>query len=158
MPAPNIERLQRSCEENIWTACLGLGREYQKRCDAGTAEACCQAAKYYDLARDERQRVPKLLAQGCDANAGACCAELGDRQLFHSEPGTEENARAAALIEKACNLGDLAGCERLALATANGEVGPPNRMRAIELAHTACKGGRHSSCELERAYYAQLTQ
>jgi hypothetical protein len=158
MPPPNVERLEHSCEANIWTACAALGRIYRKQCDDGAADACCRAAKYYDLDREERRRVPELLAKGCDADAGLCCATLGSREVFGTTPGTEENARAAALLEKACNLGELSGCEWLAMATANGQVGPPNRMRAIELAHTACKGGRRKSCELEQYYYAQLTE
>ena len=75
----------------------------------------------------------------CDAGDARGCVNLGE-QLAEGHGAAPDPQRAAALYRKACDQGDLGGCNDLARVFI--EKGPQrDPPRAVELFKRACEGG-----------------
>jgi TPR repeat protein len=59
----------------------------------------------------------------------------------------KDDARAAKLYERACNLAWTPGCYNLAIMYERGTGVPADRHRAAELYQVACTAGAHAACD-----------
>lgn len=119
-------------------------------CDTGDALACKTVGDAY-FSGDGVWPVPAiafiLYNQACDGGASVGCIAAGD--LSESQYGGElvdsdaaEPVAAVGFFEKACNLGDLAGCDQFASALRKG--GDISRSDAV--LERACKAGGEDAC------------
>jgi TPR repeat protein len=127
-----------------WEAAVNAVAANRKACRKGDAEECLAAGDAY-VSGDGVWPVPAiayiLFAEACDAGLGAGCiafVDLANSGLGFPEGGYEE---ADGLLEKACNLGDLVGCERFAQELHDSDPG-----RADAVREQACKAGGAEAC------------
>lgn len=90
----------------------------------------------------ERCASPEACKRGCDAGHGESCLDLGAR--FHDGKGVANDA-ATELSSKACELGNIDGCELAGRLYANGEP-PFDEAKAIAFFGKACAIKRATSC------------
>jgi TPR repeat protein len=87
----------------------------------------------------------------CDG--GAECTQLGERYTAGSDGVTKDEALGARLFQRACDLGDASGCNKLGLAFESGEGVPQDYERAMDLFSRACSGGIADGCNNQGALY-----
>jgi TPR repeat protein len=90
---------QRACDGNDPSACYLLGQVYAEG-QAGLAAA-------------NPARATELYTRGCDGDFAPSCFNAAWQYLRGSGALTDE-ARGRALLQRACTLGDPAGCDELA--------------------------------------------
>src|SRR5579862_9247200 len=77
---------------------------------------------------------PGEYLEGTQENCeGRRCVELGEGLLEGDEAHQPDPQRAAGLITKGCNDGDLEGCQLLAMLLEEGQGVPQNLPKAAEL-------------------------
>ena len=84
---------------------------------------------------------------------GADCTQLGERYVAGSDGVTKDEALGARLFQRACDLGDASGCNKLGLAFEGGEGVPQDYERAMDLFSRACSGGFAEGCNNQGALY-----
>jgi TPR repeat protein len=87
----------------------------------------------------------------CDG--GAECTQLGERYTAGSDGVTKDEALGARLFQRACDLGDASGCNKLGLAFESGDGVPQDYERAMDLFGRACSGGFAEGCNNQGALY-----
>jgi hypothetical protein len=87
----------------------------------------------------------------CDS--GAECTQLGERFAAGSGGVTKDEALGARLFQRACELGDASGCNKLGLAFESAEGVPQDYERAMDLFSRACSGGFAEACSNQGALY-----
>lgn len=106
--------------------------------DAGAPRACAEGS-------DEDGGAGASVApcvEDCDRGIALACRVAAERLERHEhDPG-----RAVALLERACSLGDAAGCAGAARLVGRGVGTRPDRARQIELLSRACLLGDGLAC------------
>ena len=119
--------LERNCDAGDQDACVDFGHRLlfsqfgdtvravsllERACDAGKLEGCFKLGENFRYRNDaSRARAVPLFQKACDGAHGDACASLG--WLYMSGRGIgRDDARAAALSERACNLRSLSGCNQ----------------------------------------------
>lgn len=128
---------------------------YKTHCDGGYAPACNDYARvlydYPQLGADPRAAV-KRWQDACFAGSGAACDALAQLYTDGGRQGSVKANRgqAMAMAEKACSLGDVAGCARQAdLSRSGWDVD-----RIDSTYGDLCDQGHRDSCwSLARTYF-----
>jgi TPR repeat protein len=109
---------------------------YTRACDRGNARGCGNLGEMLLQGGARREAMP-LLQRSCDAKQGRACVILGRIE--------SEGAKARARFERACGVGEAAGCMALAdLIERSAESG--SRDRVVELLEKACANGSEEGC------------
>jgi TPR repeat protein len=83
-------------------------------------------------------------------NDPPACVFAGQMHEYaHGVP--KDNAKAAALYERACRAGWAAGCYNQAIMLENGRGVPQQLDKAASLYDTACAAGAKAACEKAKA-------
>ncbi|UWR21749.1 hypothetical protein [Sulfitobacter sp. S190] len=135
-----IRRLARACKDTDYAACAALADTYitlagrgfdwghhdgmadtetsgailQSLCEAGDARGCTLFG-HSQSGRGDLERPDLFLPawqRGCDLGASESCTALAGAFLTGNYVGVDE-AKATALAGRACDLGDVLGCQRL---------------------------------------------
>jgi len=97
------------------------------------------------------------LALHLDSNlscaSGDACSQLGVRYAQGAGGVSKDEARAARLFQRACELGDAGGCNNLGLAFQSGQGVPQDYERAMDWFERACSGGFAEGCNNQGALY-----
>lgn len=118
-------------------------------CDNGDAQSCKTAGDAY-VSGDGVWPVPAiayiLFKEACDAGVGAGCrafVELAGTGYGYPEGGYEETA---GLMERACDLGDLIGCDKFADELRTNSLNPSDLARSDAILESACEAGGEEAC------------
>jgi TPR repeat protein len=136
IPACTAEANQALSDNDIKKALEALNRG----CVFGDAHSCAVEGNY--LATNPQQtgdvqRANVLFAQACDNNDGLGCEKLAM---------VSDDAKAAQLYDKACNLGNQNACGKLAFRMHSGKGTSVDNARAVQLAQHACQAGAGIGC------------
>lgn len=144
---------ERRCNERDAVACNNLGAAYNdgdgvpkdvararaiwtEGCDEGFATACFNLANL-DWGRDKKTWQAQM-TRGCDLKGSLACVRLGEAHAS-GDLGAIDHTRAAALFERACDLGRASGCELFAQALRDGRGVPADAELAKEMERRACE-------------------
>jgi uncharacterized protein len=145
----SLELLQRGCAAHSGRACRSLGALYR----FGDTRQGGIAQK--DAALGDRLigQALELYRRDCDAADARACTGYGN-MIWYGEGTARDAESGRAILERACDGGDLEGCERLGSIYANGERGTTlDRPRGASLWGRACDGGLAAACaRLASAY------
>ena len=102
--------------------------------------------------------VVGALARNLGSSAMACatgaeCTQVGERYAAGSDGLTKDEALGARLFQRACDLGDASGCNKLGLAFESGDGVPQDYERAMDLFSRACSGAFADGCNNQGALY-----
>lgn len=86
----------------------------------------------------------------CKRGDGRACVVLGTAYLGGAAGVAQDAAKAAQLFDKACRLGDAAGCGRFASALMEGRGVGVDRDAGRALFKKACELGEQQACDLVR--------
>jgi tetratricopeptide (TPR) repeat protein len=128
--------------------------------ETATAEASTQESRTVTLEKHPCEMNKPQLCRAWLADAEKACAD-GSLEAcssagwaYSGAPGvTQDPAKAARLLEKACSGGHQAGCLNLAVNLANRQT-PEALDRALELLRKACAAGTRQACTLEASLKA----
>jgi uncharacterized protein len=84
---------------------------------------------------------------------GAECAQLGAQYANGTDGLVENDALAARLFQRSCDLGDAAGCNNLGLAFESGDGVTQDYQLAMDYFSRACSGGVAEGCNNQGALY-----
>jgi hypothetical protein len=90
---------------------------------------------------------------GLSCTTGDACTELGVSYAQGAGGVGKDDALAARLFQRACDLGDASGCNYLGLAFQSGQGVPQDYERAMDWFGRACSGGFAEGCNNEGALY-----
>jgi uncharacterized protein len=121
---------QLACDHAEWRACENLGVAYLRGQLGVGQDAAAGAA---------------LLDKACDLGPPNICTD-GGAYLAPGQP-TENPKRAASLFSRACDRGDLAGCNGLGASYSRGAGVPRDLVRAEALFRRACDGNLGIGCK-----------
>jgi hypothetical protein len=145
----SIELLQRGCASQSARACRSLGALYR------WGDTRQGGIPQRDVTLGERltKLAVELYRRQCDAADARACTGYGN-MVWYGEGIAGDAVAGRAMLQRACDGGDLDGCERLGSIYANGERGTPtDRPRGVGLYRRACDGGLASACaRLASAY------
>lgn len=113
-----------------------------------------------EVGASPRDELPPDAAPGVRAARDACARGRGDDCVAlgvspHSGLGglKADDARAADLYQRACDLGSVKGCNNLAVMFEKGEGRPVDRRRAFQLYEQTCRAEHALGCRnLGRSY------
>jgi TPR repeat protein len=132
-----------------WERAVSAVHANRKACRKGDAEGCMAAGDAY-VSGDGVWPVSAiayiLYRDACDKGLGAGCraiVETGVYDYLNSENASEADRR---LLEKACDLGDLIGCDRFAYELRASFVAPADLARSDAILESACKAGGIEAC------------
>jgi TPR repeat protein len=159
--------LDRACAAGDGTACNDLGVLHAKgigfpvevergetlyavACEHGSVTGC---ANYVMSRRWGSTGVPAPVVRAAGVVEGACtsardaraCAALGVMRARGSVLARDERL-AAALLDRACKLGDMAACAQLGKAYLVGDGVAPDDAIAVRLFRRACDRARSDAC------------
>ena len=97
--------------------------------------------------------VGALARNTANCDSGAECTQLGERYAAGSDGVTKNEALGARLFQRACELGDASGCNKLGLAFEGADGVPQDYERAMDLFSRACSGGYAEACSNQGALY-----
>jgi TPR repeat protein len=97
--------------------------------------------------------VGGLARNTASCESGADCTQLGQRYAAGSGGVAKDEALGARLFQRACDLGDAEGCNKLGLAFESGEGVPVDYGRAMDLFTRACSAGAAEGCNNQGALY-----
>lgn len=113
----------------------------ERACDLGFSHACGQLAALMISGKlGNADRVRALMRRGCDLGAPMPCVMAADDLVV--DPATV--APAAVLYERACHIGEPAGCARRASLSYQGKA-PGD---AIPWVQAACRQGDDGACQV----------
>lgn len=117
------------------------------RCDEkGEEKVCFDVGMIYYQGRSEKgqdlQEAYHYLEKSCKGKKGLGCYEAG---IIRANSGVDL-PYGAALLNRACELGDLRGCRNLAILYYNGQGVPKNIYQAFNLFKKGCEAGDQKSC------------
>lgn len=121
----------------------------RKACRKGDAEACKAAGDAYasgDGVWPVSAIAYILYKEACDAGLGAGCiafVDLANTGYGYPEGGYEETN---GLLEKACDLGDLNGCNRFANELRQNGPDPSDIARSDAILERTCAAGGDAAC------------
>ncbi|MBI5477353.1 MAG: SEL1-like repeat protein [Deltaproteobacteria bacterium] len=145
----SIELLQRGCAARSGRACRSLGALYRW----GDSRQGGIAQK--DAALGDRLTAQALAhyRRDCDAAEPRACTGYGN-MIWYGEGTARDPESGRAMLQRACDGGDLEGCERLGGIYSGGERGTAlDRPRGVSLYRRACDGGLAVGCaRLASAY------
>lgn len=163
--------LTQACENDGWGACGDLGLLYRdgrggdrdleqaltyvtQACTQASIAMSCRVQGGLISERQGREFSAEALAafqRGCAStdrttHVGAACDAAGS-YLF--QVGNSPNPQPiAALLGRACELGNRDGCHHLGMLHASTRFGPANMPLAQQFMQRACQMGREDSCRL----------
>lgn len=120
-----------------------------KACRKGDAQACMAAGDAYasgDGVWPMSAIAFILYREACDAGLGAGCVafvDLANTGYGYPEGGYEETN---GLLEKACNLGDLVGCDKFARELRQNGPDPSDIARSDAILERTCAAGGAEAC------------
>jgi TPR repeat protein len=114
-------------------------------CLAVLSGACAAVAPAPDPGPGAGERAEDDLAVRCARGYPVACRELGRAHLL-GQGAAQDDRLAAALITKACEIGDGPGCGDLGVLSAIGRGVPQDDVRAEALSRRACEGGVALAC------------
>lgn len=151
---------------------LALAQQYhevasaidRRACDNGDRLACWLMARKYEggqgVTKDSRMadafdaKAMQIALANCDVGVAFDCSWAATDLSTATSPLRRDQARAAVLFGKGCQLGDAAACGALAQMYETGNGIPVDRVRAMQLHSLACDKGAEESCfaigEVER--------
>ena len=97
--------------------------------------------------------LARNMGSAASCATGAECAQLGARYATGAEGVKENDALAARLFQRSCELGHAAGCNDLGLAFEGGAGVPQDYERAMDYFARACSGGFAEGCNNRGALY-----
>lgn len=116
----------KACNLEYYYGCYSAGNFYAK--DKTDPQRVALAAKYYGLA--------------CKMGDGNSCRSL--KAL--GAAGAQAAADAGSQSAKLCSAGDASACNNLGVSYAKGEMGPPDKTRAMALFDRGCKLANQTAC------------
>lgn len=134
-PQGTVEPWLEACRAEARGGCLRLGRIYEQRCSPGATTPGCVAASAL------------VLPQACEAGVAEACARYGDLLARGSAAIAADGDAASRALDRACELDELAACNRLGLMLWTGQGLKIDTNRADTLFEKACEGGLGESCE-----------
>jgi TonB family protein len=133
--------LAEACHWGQTPACEGA-------CDQGDGNLCLAWAQNLSAAeRPEPARIDQAYERACNAAAAQGCLQLAGR--------VKDDARAVALRERACTLGDAYGCAAAAQAYYVGRGVAVDLAAAVRLYAEGCERGRGVACAVLGGVYAR---
>lgn len=113
-------------------------------CDRGNAKSCVKVADMLSGRKPGQKSVPaesvRLASLACEADLAEGCELAGEVLAVDKSPA------ARAPLERACELGRGAACERLGAAPAGDVLAPASAADAQRLLGKACALGVSSAC------------
>jgi TPR repeat protein len=120
----------------------------QAACDGGDAGGCTHLAFRYQDGRgiqaDDAQ-AEALLKRACEENRSEACRELAEMGFDAAELVPSKGRGALVAMERACELEDGEGCNRLGIVLSQGEGG-------VDKDTTRVEGLYRQACELNFAW------
>lgn len=127
---------------------------------SGVSNESAPAAPDDGVARTSAEELPatadaaiRAIAESCAKGNGTDCLGLGVSHSngTHGLPANE--TRAADMYERACDLGEIRGCNNLAVAFEKGQGRDVDPKRAVELYQRNCDAKQALACRnLGRSY------
>ncbi len=124
-----------------------VARLHQQACDGADAEGCMSAAQDYLCAPDKSSpHALSALEHGCALGAAPACTNAGLMLSQGADGVAKDPFRAAPLLQRACDGGDVAGCANLGWLYALGTGVPVDVDKAEQLSLGACRRGSMVGC------------
>jgi TPR repeat protein len=120
-----------ACERQQWRACFNLATRHYKGESLGLAPDLTVAISFFERA--------------CNVGPPSACTD-GAAYLSPRQPHVEAT-KAAELFRRACDRGDLAGCNGLGACYGHGTGVPRDDVRARELFQRGCDGNLGIACK-----------
>ena len=153
-----------ACDHSEATGCAALGAMYwegvcvtadqaksstyvMRACDAEDASSCRNLGRSYELGEGVTKDVPKAIAafeHACRLTDFESCVSAGVDLL--GEGDASNAARGLALLDRACDHEQAAGCAWQGIARRDGLGAAPDLPRARKLFETACAAGSEMGC------------
>lgn len=136
--------------DDKWAQAEDAVKANLKACDKGDATACKTAGDAYAFGDGvwPMSAIAYLLdKESCDAGVTAGCIaffDLAQTGYGYPEGGYEESH---GLLERACDLGDLIGCDKFADALRNNSSDPSDIARSDAILERACMAGGEAACQ-----------
>jgi hypothetical protein len=138
----SIELLQRGCAAYSGRSCRSLGSLYR------WGDSRQGGIPQRDGALGDRLIKQALghYRRDCDAADARACTGYGN-MVWYGEGIDRDAQQGRTVLQRACDGGDLEGCERLGSIYASGERGTtPDQPRGVGLYRRACDGGLAAGC------------
>ena len=124
---------------------------YRTGCNEESGFACAQLGSAYEAGRGvaaDPAQAAQLYGKACDGGYGNACNRLSV-MVFRGTGGlAKDDARAVALLEKGCKLGDRGTCVVLAMRLIGGTGVAKDEKRGKEMLREACAAGEQMACKL----------
>lgn len=130
-----------------WETAEKTAKANRQACDEGDMRACKRlgdAYAYGEGANEITEIAEVLYRQACEGNVAEACEALGNHLFVPG--GRWDVDEIIGSYEKACNLGVLSSCARLAEILSGGVFSEPDKPRALQVAEAACDGGGQDAC------------
>jgi uncharacterized protein len=159
---------QKACEGGVMSACRRLGKLsaiappalakawgnpvtwLERACTGKDGEACAEMAAI-SAKRKESAKAESYLAAACDSGHAPSCTTRAWRLSSQTSAAA---ADVTALFERACTLGDGAGCYHLARRVMGAEGAPKDAERAVKLLDQACRVSFGDACSELGEFFA----
>jgi len=152
-----VHALGTNCRGNDGASCLAYGKVLNegklvpidrlqggeaigRACDMGVAGACLELAGF------ARKGGNQVLDQACDERGDAAACYVAGGLYSNGQGAAKDDARAAALFQKACDSGFPRACGRLGQSYLLGRGAEKNPTVASLYYRKACGAGDASSC------------
>jgi TPR repeat protein len=146
-PAQSSERPDRNTPEDQRTREIAAADAADAACQAGTWAACATLGMAYETGagRPQNRPVAELLyRRACDADDGEGCFRLGE--LLALTENAADRGFVELFIARACQLGSLEACNRMADHLGDGLIDPREPVAAARLRRATCDRGGRSAC------------
>ncbi|MBX3125285.1 MAG: sel1 repeat family protein [Polyangiaceae bacterium] len=110
------------------------------------AEAATPAEPAATELSDNVTPAARAAWEACEQRSGSGCLAVGVSYANGSHGLPQDPVRAADLYERACDLGELRGCNNLAVVLEKGEGRPVDAARALELYRRNCDAKHALAC------------
>ena len=125
---------------------------FERACALGSEDDCLQTGRYYLHGEDEKHTGSNpakgiaVLTSSCAKDNAKACASAGvfcQGRFYQGEKvGGCDVRQALQMLNKACELGNLTGCQNLAIFYHRGIYRKTDFVRAAELYTRACNEGK----------------
>jgi len=126
-------------------------------CEGRDADGCIDLARAYESGRGvprDQQRAAEIYLRAVPLSESACergrmsaCANVGIAYMLGLGGRARDEHQAATFFQRACDGGNLLGCNDLGMCYSGGTGVPRDDVRAVEFYQRACKGGYLDGCD-----------
>jgi TPR repeat protein len=143
--APSNEEACKAAAEAFQKCGKSQAKDHAKSLEKCAKMGDCDAAQtcMMILLVDDMRQARELR---CAKGEAEDCLELGARYLRGEAGVTKDEAKAAAMFQKACDGGLATGCEFYAKMLRDGRGVPEDEAKAQTLLGKACDGGAAGAC------------